>query len=54
MGLTSVLIGVLVCESARWNDPIHTYDVSDLLCRSAPGPHADSQMASLARFDQAF
>lgn len=42
MGLISVLIGVLVGESARWNDPIQIYDVSDLLCRSAPGPQADS------------
>lgn len=38
------------CESARCNDPARFNDISGLSCRSASGPHADSQpMAGKAR-----
>ncbi|MBR1240258.1 ADP-ribosylglycohydrolase family protein [Bradyrhizobium sp. AUGA SZCCT0274] len=33
-------------ESAPWNDPAHTNDLSRLACRSASGPHAESQRRS--------
>jgi hypothetical protein len=38
------------CESARRNDPTQISDVKYFACRSASGPHAESQSHSLRQF----